>query len=350
MSKTTNAFLMAAIGAGASILARALVRRLDSFDLEGKTVLITGGSRGLGLVLARKIAAEGARVAICARDADELERALADLEGQGADVFAVRCDLTDRYEVTHMVQMVESRFGRIDLLVNNAGTMTIGPMEMMSIGDYEQAMQTHFWGPLSTILAVLPGMRERRSGRIVNIVSIGGKVSVPHLLPYCASKFALSGLSKGLRAELARDGIVVTTVYPGLMRTGGQLHAETKGKHEKEFAWFSILDSLPLVSVSVESAASDIISALKKGEGEVVVSVPAKLLDRLNSASPELVSDLLGMANHLLPSPDGGADGSARQKGSDIVSDMVPAFLRKITERSARKNNETDGEPIAATG
>jgi short-subunit dehydrogenase len=292
-------------------------------------------------VMARKAAAEGARVAICARDSDELERAMNDLESAGAEAYAVRCDLTNRIEVGHMVQLVESRFGPIDVLINNAGTITIGPMETMSIGDYEQAMQTHFWAPLSAILAVIPGMRKRGTGRIVNIVSIGGKVSVPHLLPYCASKFALSGLSKGLRAELARDGIVVTTVYPGLMRTGGQLHAETKGKHEKEFAWFSILDSLPITSISADSAADDILSALKNGEGEIVISLPAKLLDRINSASPELVSDLLGMANQLLPSP-GGALGSVRIKGSESDSDIIPDFIRRLTEKSARKNNEID--------
>ncbi len=346
MNKTTNAILMAAVGAGASILARALVRRLDGYSLAGKTVLIAGGSRGLGLVLARKAAAEGARVAICARDAEDLGRALADLEERGAEAYAVRCDLTDRYEVNHMVQMVESRFGHIDVLINCAGSITIGPMETMSIGDYEKAMETHFWGPLSTILAVLPGMRERQTGRIVNIVSIGGKVSMPHMLPYCASKFALSGLSKGLRAELTRDGIVVTTVYPGLMRTGGQLHAETKGKHEQEFAWFSILDSLPLVSVSAESAADDIITSLKKGEGELVISIPAKLLDRLNSASPDLVTDMLGMANQVLPSP-GGGEGAVRQKGFASDSDLIPAFIRKITERSARQNNETNNGELA---
>ena len=346
MSKTTNAILMAAVGAGASILARALVRRLEGYGLAGKTVLIAGGSRGLGLVLARKAAAEGARVAICARDADELDRALADLEERGAEAYAVRCDLTDRYEVNHMVQMVEARFGSVDVLINCAGNITVGPMETMTIGDYEKAMETHFWGPLSTILAVLPGMRKRQTGRIVNIVSIGGKIAVPHLLPYSASKFALSGLSKGLRAELARDGIVVTTVYPGLMRTGGQFHVETKGKHEKEFAWFSILDSLPLISVSAESAADDIITALKKGEGELVISIPAKLLDRLNSASPDLVTDLLGMANQILPSP-GAIDGVVRQKGFANDSDLIPAFIRKITERSGRSNNETSNGELA---
>ena len=95
------------------------------------------------------------------------------------------------------------------MLVNNAGVIQVGPIEVMTHEDFELAMKAHFWGPLNTILAVLPSMRQRRQGRIVNICSIGGKVSVPHLVPYSASKFALVGLSKGLRAELMKDGIML---------------------------------------------------------------------------------------------------------------------------------------------
>src|SRR5205823_4029010 len=135
------------------------------------------------------------------------------------------CDVTHRREVTQFVRATRERFGRIDVLVNNAGTIEVGPMEVMTLDDYDRAMKTHFWGPLYMVLAVLPELRKRREGRIVNVSSIGGKISVPHLLPYCASKFALTGFSQGLRAELAKDGIVVTTVCPGLMRTGSPLNA-----------------------------------------------------------------------------------------------------------------------------
>jgi short-subunit dehydrogenase len=101
-------------------------------------------------------------------------------------------------------------------------------------------MAIHFWAPFYAMQAVLPQMRERGAGRIVNISSIGGKVAVPHLAPYCASKFALVGLSKAMRIELAKDNIFVTTVCPGLMRTGSHVNAVFKGQNEKEFAWFSI--------------------------------------------------------------------------------------------------------------
>ena len=212
---------MAGASAGVFLAVRAALRWWHEYDLRGKTVLITGGSRGLGLVLAREIAREGAHVAICARDEDELERAYEDLTGRGARaVLTVACDVTRREQVEDMVRVVRDHFGQIDVLVNNAGMIQVGPVEVMTLDDYEESMRTHFWAPLYAMMAVLPDMRQRGDGRIVNISSIGGKVSVPHLVPYCASKFALSGLSEGLRSELAKDNVMVTTVCPGLMRTG----------------------------------------------------------------------------------------------------------------------------------
>jgi NADP-dependent 3-hydroxy acid dehydrogenase YdfG len=129
------------------------------------------------------MAREGALLAICARDELELERARADLTSRGATVIALPCDVTDKEQVDEVVSSVESHYGRIDVLVNNAGVIEVGPMEAMVLDDFVEAIDTHFWGPLYTTLAVLPGMRRRKEGRIVNISSIGGKVSVPHLLP-----------------------------------------------------------------------------------------------------------------------------------------------------------------------
>ena len=170
-----------------------------------------------------------------------------------------------------MVAAVSNRFHQIDVLVNNAGVIQVGPIEVMTHEDFELAMQAHLWGPLNTILAVLPSMRQRREGRIVNISSIGGKVAVPHLVPYSASKFALVGLSKGLRAELMKDNVVVTTVCPGLMRTGSPRNADFKGQHRFEYAWFSISDALPLLTVSAENAARQIVQACKRGQAELVI-------------------------------------------------------------------------------
>ena len=334
----TNALKTAAIALGAVGLGTFLWRKMTEYDLRDKTVLVTGGSRGLGLVLAREFAADGARIAICARDEQELEQASDDLQSRGADVVAVKCDVTDMAEVTNMVDRVRQRFGKIDVLVNNAGTIQVGPLEVMNREDFEKAMLAHFWGPLNTILAVLPEMRERRDGRIVNISSIGGKIAVPHLVPYSASKFALVGLSKGLFAELRKDGIVVTTVCPGLMRTGSPRNANFKGKHAHEFAWFSISDSLPVTSIKAERAARQIVDACKQGRAELIITVQAKLAVTFDALFPELSAEMLALVNRVLPGPGGIGERSA--KGRDSRSSWSPSWLTRLTEEAAMNNNE----------
>jgi short-subunit dehydrogenase len=271
-----------------------------------------------------------------------LLRARLDLIRRGAHVTAVPCDITDREQVNEMVGKVLDNFGRIDVLVNNAGIIEVGPMEVMTLEDYEEAMKSHFWGPLYTTLAVLPQMRERHEGRIVNISSIGGKISVPHLLPYSASKFALVGLSEGLRAELKKDGVVVTTVCPGLMRTGSPRNATFKGQHRAEYAWFSISDALPLTSMSAERAARQIVAACKHGDAEVVLSLQAQLAVKFHGLFPGLTADLLGLINKLLP--EAGGIGTGRAKGKESESDASPSWLTTLNERAAESNNEMGPE------
>jgi NAD(P)-dependent dehydrogenase (short-subunit alcohol dehydrogenase family) len=336
--RNREALMWAAAGAGALLAVRAAARKWSEYDLRGKSVLITGGSRGLGLVMAREFASEGARVTICARDAEELDRARADLAERGARVLAVPCDVTERTQVGEMVNVVRDHFGRIDVLVNNAGVIQVGPIEVMTVEDYEEAMLTHFWGPLYTTLAVLPEMRGRRDGRIVNISSIGGKVSIPHLVPYSASKFALVGLSEGLRAELKKDGVVVTTVCPGLMRTGSPRNATFKGQHRAEYAWFSISDALPISAMKAERAARQIIAACKRGDAEVVLSIQAEIVAKFHGLFPALTADLLGLVNYLLPGA--GGIGKRRAKGKDSQSSWSPSLLTVLNEKAAARNNE----------
>ena len=324
--------------AGGALLVKSALSHLFEYDLKHKTVLITGGSRGLGLVMAREFAREGARLALCARDDEELERARMDLDSFGAEVMVFRCDVRDRQEVADMIAAVINRFGHIDVLVNNAGVIQVGPIEVMTHEDFELAMQAHFWGPLNTMLAVLPSMRQRRQGRIVNISSIGGKVSVPHLVPYSASKFALVGLSKGLRTELMKDGISVTTVCPGLMRTGSPRNADFKGQHRFEYAWFSISDALPLLTVSAEKAARQIVRACKRGDAELVISIPAKVAVMFEALFPEAMSQVLAAVNQFLPGP-GGA-GTERVKGRDSTSSWSPSWLTTLNDEAALRNNE----------
>jgi NAD(P)-dependent dehydrogenase (short-subunit alcohol dehydrogenase family) len=342
MEENRKAALMIAAATAGALVARALYRRSKEYDLKGKTVLITGGSRGLGLVMAREFAEEGASVAICARDPAELELARADLAARGARVFAFPCDVTDRAQVKELVAVVTDHFGAIDVLVNNAGVIQVGPLEVMTLEDFEQAMAVHFWGPLYTTLEALPQMRRRREGRIVNISSIGGKVSVPHLLPYSASKFALAGLSEGLRAELRKDNVAVTTVCPGLMRTGSPRNASFKGQHRAEYAWFAISDALPVTSIQAERAARQIVAACKRGQAELIISTQAVIAVKFRALFPEATADILALANRLLPGP--GGIGRKRVKGKDSESAVAPSILTTLSDWAAQRNNEYSTE------
>ncbi|TGE28249.1 SDR family NAD(P)-dependent oxidoreductase [Hymenobacter metallicola] len=337
--KTRNNWLTA-VGVGALVAAASLwTNRRGSYNLEGRVVLITGGSRGLGLVLARQAVAEGARVAICARDADELERARQELSAGGAEVLALSRDLTDAAEVHSLVDEVQQKLGTIDVLVNNAGIITAGPLDHTDLRDYQDSMDTHFWAPLHAMQAVLPGMRLRGEGRIVNIASVGGKVAVPHLAPYCASKFALVGLSEAFRSELLQHDILVTTVCPGLMRTGSARHALVKGQHQKEYAAFIVADSLPALTLDAEKAARQIWNACRRGDAEVILGLPAKLLSGLHGLLPGTTSNVLSWVNRTLPDPIG-ALGNERRHGYESESEVSQSWLTTLTRKAERENNE----------
>ncbi len=330
-----------ALGVGAAV-ARRLLRAQYSF--AGKTVLITGGSRGLGLVLARAFAAEGARIVLCARDLSTLGRACDELGEAGAEVLAVAADVTLDLDVRSLLAAVGDRFGPVDVLVNNAGTMDVGPLESMTEDDFARAMDTHFWGPLRLMEAVLPSMRDLGAGRIVNVVSIGGVVPVPHMIPYTASKFALGGLSEAMAAELVREGVTVTTVYPGLMRTGSTRHARFKGQHRAEHAWFTLLDALPLASMNAGRAARQIVEACRRGDARVVLSVPAKLAVFARGVAPNLVARVTGLVGRLLPTP--GGLGTASRKGYESESPVTLSVLTALDRKAAAANNEVaPGKP-----
>ncbi|MBN1205705.1 MAG: SDR family oxidoreductase [Myxococcaceae bacterium] len=327
---------VAAAGIGAVLGLRALLRPRMSF--QDKTVLITGGTRGLGLILARDFLKEGARVVICGREEATLERAREALERQGGEVLAVHCDVTEPVQVEAMVSAVHERFGAVDVLVNNAGVIQTGPLESMTMEDFQDAIDTHLWAPLYTTLAVLPEMKRRGEGRIVNIASIGGKVSMPHLVPYSASKFALVGLSDGMRAELAQDGILVTTVCPMLMRTGSPPNATFKGDHEKEYAWFYVSDSLPGLSINAERAARKILEGCRRGDAEVLVGLTAKLGAVGRALAPNLTAALLAHLNRWLPQDSQ----PERFSGQESETPLTRSWLTELSRKVAQRNNETE--------
>lgn len=339
---------LTSLALGAAIVGLRALKPRDTFDFRGKAVVITGGSRGLGLVLARQLAAEGARLAILARDESELERARQDLAGRGAEVLALACDVRERAQVKGTIARIAEEFGAIDVLINNAGAIQAGPVEHMAVEDFENALNTHLWGPLYTILESLPHMRRQGGGRIVNISSIGGKIAVPHLAPYSTSKFALAGLSNALHAELAPHKIKVTTVYPGLMRTGSHFNATFKGQHEREFAWFSIVDSLPVTSIDARRAASQIIEACRAGQPQLTISIQAKALALFAGVFPNLATGALALFDRLLPAPTD-AGGDELKTGWESQSGWAPSLLTTLGDQATVDNNGLSGHAPPAS-
>ena len=338
-----------AIGAliGGGLILRRVFAQARATDLHGKVVLIAGSTRGLGLVMAREFARQGCPVAICGRDSEEVSRAQADLMEAEANVFALVCDVSDKAQVDHLTERVTAHFGRIDILVNNAATIQVAPLESTSVEDFQQAMNTIFFGQLNAVMAVLPQMRARHAGQIVNITSIGGRVSVPHLLPYSAAKFAAVGFSEGLRAELADAGISVTTIIPGLMRTGAHVNTLVKGKLQEEFAWFSVSDSLPFISLDARRAAKQIVEATRLRKPQHIITLPAVMLDLLHRLFPDRTVDILGLVDHFLPGGEGGTSQAAWSM--DVYRESNPALdpLLRLSNDAALENNEFPGpEPL----
>jgi NAD(P)-dependent dehydrogenase (short-subunit alcohol dehydrogenase family) len=337
MNDKQKLLLGLAAGAIAVFAGNRAARERRAIDFAGRVVVITGGSRGLGLVMARQLAAEGARLCLLARNEAELTRARAQLGA--CEVLTIRCDLRRRADVRAAVDTILEQWSAIDVLINNAGVIQVGPLEHMSTEDFENAMAVHFWGPLHMMFESVPSMRRRGFGRIVNVASIGGRVAVPHLGPYCASKFALVGLSDAVRTELAPHGIRVTTVSPGLMRTGSPHNADVRGRHEAEYAWFAIADSLPGLSTSAEQAARQIIEACRYGDPELTITLPAKLARMTAHLAPAAVARAMVAVNRLLPGPNGLA-GDRGQRGHESWSKWAPSAATVLTDRAAVVNNE----------
>lgn len=335
-----------AVTAALGYAAAAVARRWRRADLRGQVALIVGGSRGLGLMIARELARAGCRLVIAARDEQQLRWARHDLEERGAEVLAWRCDAGSRPEIDELVAAAHGRFGRIDILVNVAGLIHVGPAASMTVENFHDALAVNFWGPLHAMDAVIPEMRARRSGRIVNITSIGGELPVPHLLPYVSAKAAALALSEGLGAELEKDGITVTTVVPGLMRTGSFPHAFFKGNDAaRELRWFRVLSTSPITAMSAHRAARRIVAAAARGDSHVVLTVSAQVGRLASALFPALVRRMFALGNRLLSAGEAGdrSAGKGEQTGRRLIQ----------AARAARHHHhgqaQAPGTPIPAT-
>lgn len=200
------------VGVGAAVAARSIWKAFRSVpSLNGKVVLITGGSRGLGLALAEECAKQGCQLAICGRNQQSLTHAERVLKDMNAEVLALRCDVTQRDEIEQMINQVIAHYGKIDVLINNAGIISVGPLQAQTPQDFQQAMDVMFWGAVHTTLLVLPHMQARHQGRIANITSIGGKMAVMDWRRIRPGRFRRA-LSKISRASY-KDLVLLVLVY-----------------------------------------------------------------------------------------------------------------------------------------
>jgi short-subunit dehydrogenase len=315
-------------------------------SFHGASVVIAGGSRGLGLEMARVFAAEGARLTLLARDREELDRARRELITLGGYVIVHTCDIRNQDEVERVVGQIVRERGRIDVLVNNAGVIQVGPFQNMTVADFDEQLDVYVRGPLFLIKAVEPIMSSQGRGRIVNIASIGGVIAVPHLVPYSSAKFAMTGLSDGLRAELARKGIMVTTAVPGLMRTGSHVNAFFKGRHAREYGWFTALLGVPLVSISAERAARRIVEACRTGDAFVAIGMPVRIAQVMNAVLPGATALIMKLAARALPPPVH-PSGSEGRTGWESRSGLMPSLLARPADRAIARNNEQKVQPAA---
>jgi short-subunit dehydrogenase len=323
--------------AGGAIAASNILARRRRYDLAGATVLITGGGRGLGLELAREAARRGAKLALCSRSSAELAAASTELSAGGARVETAICDVRDASSVRAAVELFARALGPIDVLLNVAGVIEVGPVDALGMADYEDAVQTNLLGAIRMVESVRQSMCDRGRGRIANVTSLGGKISIPHLLPYSASKFGLVGYSEGLRAELARYGVLVTTIVPGLMRTGSAPQATFAGQPKKEYAMFAPSDALPFTSVSVERAAREILDACEAGEVERVISWQAKLAILTYAFAPRLVVAFLASFGRVLPDSGGSKE---HRRGYESETPLTRSPIDALAHHATVTQNE----------
>ena len=309
---------------------------------RGKVVVITGSSRGLGLALAEEFGRRGARLVLAARNEAQLASAVQQLLDRGdvrsADhVLLVVADLRKPEDASRLIEEATRRFGQVDVLINNAGVITIGPIENQALDQFREAMDANFYSGLHCTLAVLPQMLRRGAGSIANITSIGGRIAVPHLLPYSASKFAAVGFSEGLGMELRSKGIRVTTICPGLMRTGSHRNASFTGNASEEYRWFSLAANTPGASMSARRAARKIADGIAGGCAEITITPQAFLAARFGNLSPEL-KRLVMMGMHMvLPEPMKGQ--STPQRGEEL-REREPFPASTFGSSAARRYNQ----------
>ena len=301
--------------------------------------VITGASRGLGYLIARELAVRGYDLVICARSADGLRAAETDLRRAGTEVVTVAADVGQAADARRVVAAADDRFGRLDMLVLNAGIIQVGPAEAMTPEDYASAMDVMFWGAVHPTQAAMP-LLTRSRGRLLAVTSVGGKLPAPHLLPYTAAKHAAVGFAEGLRVEAIRAGVSVTVGVPGLMRTGSPRNALFTGDRVAENRWFTAAANLPVVSMDAERAARRLVRAALLRRPEIILTPLAKLGVRAHALAPSTSLRVVSLVNRMLPSGTGSGAGPAQP--GHLLPSGGPGWLTRRDDAAAARTHELD--------
>jgi NADP-dependent 3-hydroxy acid dehydrogenase YdfG len=244
----------------------------SSSEHANPTILITGASQGCGRATALLFAKKGYNVILAARLADRLHEVADEIQSLGCTVLALPTDVTSQQEVEILVSKALDYFGRIDVLLNNAGVFLSGPLEEISYHDLERVMNTNFWGYVYTIKALLPHFLERKTGSIVNMIGIAGRIPSNYMSVYCASKYAVKGLTDSLRMDLKAEGIQVCGIYPNWVKSDLMERALFRGKNEQEIRENCAQMNNNLnsrLAIKPEDVAQLIWDAVKKKSAEV---------------------------------------------------------------------------------
>jgi short-subunit dehydrogenase len=256
------------------------------FELKDKIALVTGASSGIGREVALALAEKGAKVALVARNVQSLTKVKQQINDKGKVAELFPQDLTKLDEIPDLVEKIRSRFGgTVDLLVNNAGTAVLGLVENVPLDVYEDIFKINFFGPLALIQAVVPAMKEKGSGQIVNVTSGVGKRGLPGVSPYCATKFSLNALTESIRVELDPFGINVLSISPGLVSTEFQSRLQIFGELKETFGGEGGMS--PVV------VAQKIIEAVESSKRDVNLSLRSKIACHINYWVPALIDYIL---------------------------------------------------------
>ena len=273
--------------------------------LRGTTVVITGATSGIGRETALEFVRAGARVVIAGRREARLQELSAEIASMGGRSLGIRTDVADQPQVERLIEQTIKEFGRIDVLVNNAGVGAAARFDEMSLEDFRRVMDVNFWGAVYACKAVVPRMRKQRGGGvIINVSSILGKRGMPFETAYCASKFALAGFSEALRTEVMADGVDVSTIFPGAVET----EIFTSAANQTGLEVPSVLPKFP-----ARALARTIVRDARFPQPEIVMALDAQAINVFNTLVPGLMDLALGWSVPFL-------EGMRRESNSTTTS------------------------------